>query len=488
VRRFLRTDRAATDPILVIAAIAVSLVLLVGGGFAVSNFLNSGRDVNARGDLDKVATMQTSLQAQQGTYAAYDSAASPRLDAGDLSFTPSGDTRVVVATCANGWAAAAHSASGRTFVRTSERSVTLDAPASSAKTPSCMADPAAVTKLIQQASAGLVQAAGTTTTFAGQPQTVGATDGDRSTATLGSIYGVAADQAGHAFLADQSNKLIREVAPDGSVSTFAGVRGSVGLNDGAKAAATFECPYALTTDPYGNVYVSEDCYGRAQAIRKVTPNGTVTTIAGGAIAGYQDGPGATALLNGARGLTITPDGSIYVAEFNNSDIRKISPDGTVSTFAGQPGVSGYQDGPARSALFNHLRDITSDRDGNLYVVDQDNARIRKVTPAGVVSTVAGNGNGAFVAGPATSSGLAQPVGVAADGAGNVYVLSQNAGYITKIAPNGTMSLVVGGTGAGYADGPNAAAKLNSPVGIASDWLGNIYTADKLNYVIRRTSQ
>ncbi|WIE80884.1 hypothetical protein [Curtobacterium sp. MCSS17_016] len=488
MRSLLRSDRAATDPILVIAAIAVSLVLLVGGSFTATSIINNGRDTNARGDLDKVATMQTTLQAQQGTYAAYDSAASPRLDAGSLTFTPSGDTRVVVATCSNGWAAAARSASGRTYVRTSERNTTLEAPAASAKTPTCMADPAAVSKLIQQASAGLVQPAGTTTTFAGQPQVTGSLDGDKNTATLGTIYGVAADQAGHAFLADQSNKLIREVAPDGSVTTLAGIRGSVGLTDGAKTVATFECPYALTTDPYGNVYVSEDCFGRAQAVRKVTPDGTVTTLAGGATAGYEDGPGTTALLNGARGLTITPDGSIYVAEFNNSDIRKISPDGTVSTFAGQPGVVGYQDGPARTALFNHLRDITSDRDGNLYVVDQDNARIRKITPAGDVTTIAGNGTGAFVAGPALSSGLAQPVGVAADGAGNVYVLSQNAGYITKITPTGTMSLVAGGTGAGYADGPNSSAKLNSPVGIASDWLGNVYTADKLNYVIRRTSQ
>ncbi|MGW8431233.1 hypothetical protein ACWGJ9_08915 [Curtobacterium citreum] len=485
--RFLRHDRAATDPLLVIAAIAVSLVLLVGGGFAVSGLIASGHDTNARGDLDKVATLQSTLQAQQGTYAPFDSAASPRLDAGGLSFTPSTDSRVVVAVCANGWAAASHSSSGRTYVRTSERSATLSAPASAAKVPSCMTDPAAVSKLIQQADAGLVQAAGTTTTFAGQPQVTGSDDGAKSTATLGTIYGVAADQAGHAFLADQSNKLVREVAADGSVTTLAGVRGSNGLADGARGTATFECPYALTTDTYGSVYVSEDCYGRAQAVRKISTDGSVTTLAGGATAGYQDGPGSTSLLNGPRGLTVTPDGSVYVAEFTNSDIRKISPDGTVSTFAGQPGVVGYQDGPAATALFKHLRDITSDRDGNLYVVDQDNARIRKITPDGNVSTIAGNGGGTFVAGPALSSGLAQPVGVTADGAGNVYVLSQNTAAITRITPDGTMSLVAGGT-AGYADGPNSSAKFNSPVGIASDWLGNLYTADKLNYVIRRTTQ
>ncbi|MAG35304.1 MAG: hypothetical protein CL878_03520, partial [Dehalococcoidia bacterium] len=236
----------------------------------------------------------------------------------------------------------------------------------------------------------------------------------------------------------------------------------------------------------GTFYVTERLNHR---IRKVAPDGTVTTVAGTGVAGYADGPGASAQFNEPHGVAADAAGNLYIGDFSNHAIRKIAPDGVVSTLAGSTdtgtGIAGYADGPGVSAQFNGPTELVLDAAGNLYVADFNNHRIRKVAPDGVVSTVAGTGVAGSADGPSTSATLTNPDGLALDGAENLYVGQQaTSAVVRKIDASGNVSTLAGSS-AGYAEGVGASAQFNWPAGLAVDLQGNVYVADYSNDRVRK---
>lgn len=273
-----------------------------------------------------------------------------------------------------------------------------------------------------------------------------------------------------------------------TVSTLAG-SGIAGQVDGTGLAAQFSGPAYAATDGQGNVYVTDN---KSNCVRKITPAGVVSTLAGSGSIGLVDGPGATAQFDFPNGIAVTSQGTVYVADTNNNCIRTISPTGVVSTLAGAASY-GLQDGPAATARFWQPRGLALDQQGTLYVADYQNNRVRKITAAGVVSTLAGSGpsNVNFVAenftdGPAASALFYYPSGVAVDGQGTVYVADYQNNRIRKVTAAGVVSTVAGSTG-GCADGDAAQAKLYLPTDVAVDASGTLYVADFGNGCLRRIS-
>ncbi|MFV8356330.1 T9SS type A sorting domain-containing protein [Flavobacterium sp. XS1P32] len=317
-------------------------------------------------------------------------------------------------------------------------------------------------------------------TFAGSGA-IGATDGTAASASFYRPSGVTVDATGNIYVADTYNQKIRKITPAGVVSTFAG-NGSAGATDGPAATASFYGPSGITIDATGNIYVADI---GSRKIRKITPTGIVSTIAGSGLAGSNDGLAANASFYGCSGVTVDDTGNIYVADSFNNKIRKITPAGVVSTFAGD-GSTGATDGPAATASFSDPSGVTIDGTGIIYVADSGNTKIRKITPAGVVSTVAGSGVLGYTNGPAATAGFNQPSGVAIDAKGNIYVADHFNQSIRKITPAGIVSTVAGNNGVpGSTDGSLAIASFYFPKGVALDSSGNIYVADRQNNKIRK---
>jgi sugar lactone lactonase YvrE len=285
--------------------------------------------------------------------------------------------------------------------------------------------------------------------------------------------------------------------------TIAGAAGSTGTNDGTGANAQFYFPEGITVDTHGNLYVAD--YGN-NTIRKVAPVGTnwvVTTIAGTAGStgtGSADGTNGSAQFNEPASITVDGLGQLYVADYINNTIRKITPVGTnwvVSTIAGTAGSGGPADGTNGSAQFNSPSGITVDANGNLYVADSGNYTIRKLTPMGtnwVVTTIAGtnwnNGNHS-ADGTNSVARFYGPSGITMDTLGNLYVADSANNTIRKVAPVGTNWVVttIAGTAenGGSADGTNGSALFNFPYGITVDTSGNLYVADTYNHTIRKVA-
>jgi hypothetical protein len=224
------------------------------------------------------------------------------------------------------------------------------------------------------------------TTLAGSPSKRGNGDGTGTAATFSQPIGVALDSSGTLVVADSMNHTIRKVSAAGVVTTWAGTAGVIGTADGNGTAARFNLPTGIAVDASGNVHVADTT---DNTVRAITPAGAVTTLAGLAgVSGSTDGNGAAALFNRPGALAVDPAGNIYLADTGNSVIRKITPAGTVTTLAGLPGIAGLEDGPGSNALFNQPMSLTLDSAGNLYVADSGNAAIRKITAAGAVTTLA----------------------------------------------------------------------------------------------------
>mgnify|MGYP005992299741 FL=1 len=209
-------------------------------------------------------------------------------------------------------------------------------------------------------------------------------------------------------------------------------------------------------------------------IRKITPAGVVTTVAGSS-KGYADGTGASAQFSQPYGVAVDNSGNIYVADLQNNNIRKITPAGVVSTLAGAASYNstgGSSNGTGTAARFNFPYGLDVDNSGNVYVADGNNSQIRKITPAGVVTTFAGSTHG-FADGQGTAAKFASPQGVSIDASGNVFVADTNGFKIRKITPTGLVSSIAGG-GSGFADGTGTNALFSYPVGVAVSSSGVLY--------------
>jgi sugar lactone lactonase YvrE len=267
------------------------------------------------------------------------------------------------------------------------------------------------------------------------------------------------------------------------ISTFAGLGGSYGSTDGPGTGARFKWPTGIAVDSSGNAYVAD---ANNHTIRKITADGVVTTLAGQAdISGSADGDGTEARFNTPRSTAVDAAGNVYVADEGNHTIRRISPTGEVSTLAGLAGSSGIVDGLGAAARFKTPRGVAVDKVGNVFVADQGNATIRKITADGTVSTLAGRpGTTGLADGTGINARFTYPEGLAVDGAGNVYVGDWGNETVRKIAPDGVVSTLAGGR-EGSADGTGRNAQFHDPTGVAVDSAGNVFVTDTLNHTVRK---
>lgn len=333
-----------------------------------------------------------------------------------------------------------------------------------------------------------ITASGMVSTLAGTPGVTGADDGLGGAATFNDPTGIAVDRQGNVFVEDTGNNTIRVITPAGLVSTFAGKTAVTGQADGVGAGASFDGPTSVASDGAGNVYVADTVNN---VIRRITSAGIVTTFAGTAgVTGHADGTASAASFKGLAGIATDMAGNVYVSDSGNNAIRMITPAGVVSTICGQAGVAGSANGSAAAATFSRPQGIAIDANGNIYLADDGNQLIRKITKAGVVSTLAGS---LYGYGHADGSGSAAKFlamgGMAVDPNGNIYLSEIGTdSLIRKITPDGMVTTLAGTSGHnGYADGTGAAAKFNNPRSITTDSAGNIYVADTDNNMVRKVT-
>jgi hypothetical protein len=263
--------------------------------------------------------------------------------------------------------------------------------------------------------------AGVVTTFAGTAGTSGSADATGPAASFYFPTSVATDRAGNVFVTDTANELVRKITPGGVVTTFAGTVGARGLTDGNGTAASFNLPYGAVTDRAGNLYVADSVYC---TLRRITPAGDVTTPTGIGLGARQDCTGSGGRMNGPFGLATDFDGKIYVAHTQDHLLVSVTPTYHVTDFAGTPGLPGNVDGPGTAASFNSPLGVATDGNGNVYVADTLNHTVRRITPAGEVSTLAGvAGTAGFK--PGTLPGLlSNPRGLAMSGT-TLYITVDN---------------------------------------------------------------
>ena len=313
----------------------------------------------------------------------------------------------------------------------------------------------------------------------------GATDGIGSDARFNWPIGIAVDPQGDLLVSDFFNHNIRKITPAGGVSTLAGLAGTTGSSDGAGTNARFRNPLRFAVDRSGNAYMTE--YNN-HTIRKITPAGMVSTLAGqaGSI-GSADGLAVNARFNLPDGLAITSEGDILVVDEGNNTIRKIATHGVVSTVAGHARAKGSMDGPGPAARFNRPTGIAQGAHGFIYVTDAGNNTIRVINPSGVVSTLAGQpGVAGSADGLTTNARFHFPVGIAADGEGNLYVTDAKNHTIRKIASTGVVTTIGGLAGTvGSDDGGGPEARFSGPEDPALDTQGNIYITDPASHTIRK---
>ena len=328
-----------------------------------------------------------------------------------------------------------------------------------------------------------VTPAGVVTTLAGTPGVRGSADGTGAAAQFDFPFGVAVDGAGNIYVSDAISSIIRQVSLTGVVTTIAGKPIQYGGVDGVGTSARFDYPYGVAVDGQGNIYVADSSN---DTIRRVAPGGIVTTLAGLVQgAGAADGTLNQARLFGPSGVAVSSSGNLYVADTYNNTIRKITTNGMVTTLAGLAASSGDVDGPGHVAEFNAPSGVATDSAGNIYVADAGNNSIRKVTPAGVVTTIlVGTGD--------TNAPFSAPSCVAMDAAGNLY-FAESGNTIRKATPNGVVTTLaglrqldaLGNPIGGNSDGLGSAARFNRTSGLALDSAGNVYVADKGNNSIRK---
>lgn len=373
-----------------------------------------------------------------------------------------------------------------------------------------------------------ITTAGVVSTFAGLAGTSGYVNGNGSAARFSVPMSIAVDTAGAVYVQDQMNAALRKVTPAADVSTLIS-GGTAGLRFSVAAGAA-NVAYAISTDYHAiykvdgsTVSVLAGKPGRAAhldatggqalfdgpqgvvvaadgslrvvdgggTVRAVSAEGVVTTVAGSSVySGYADGVGIDARFSNPRGAAIDAGGNVYVADSTGHTIRKMSPGGTVTTLAGLAGTEGSADGAGTAARFSYPQGVAVDASGNVYVADSGNHAIRKITPAGAVTTLAGNPAAlpGFTDGTGSAARFSAPSSLALDRAGVLYVTDDSYSTVRKVTPSGDVVTFAGAaTTAGSVDGLGTAARFSGPKGLAADADGNIYVADTGNHTLRRIS-
>jgi len=317
--------------------------------------------------------------------------------------------------------------------------------------------------------------------------------GDNGPATLAHLSlpkGVAVDASGNLFIADTFNHRIREVNSSGEIVTVAG-NGTPGFSGDSDLAifAQLNYPAGLTVDASGNLFIADTQNNR---IRQVNEHGFIGTVAGTATYGYSgdSGPAIGAELNYPGGIAADASGNLFIADLYNSRIRQVNAAGIISTIAGNGDYRYSGDGGrAASATLDSPFGMAADALGNVFVADVYNNRIRKITPAGIITTVVGNGIASYSGddGLATAASLFFPYAVAVDSSGNLFIADTYNSVIRKVSAGGTINTVAGNGRSGYSgdNGPAINAQLNFPTGIAVDASGNLFIAEPYNLVVRK---
>lgn len=359
---------------------------------------------------------------------------------------------------------------------------TNDPPAISYQTPQKYTVNKAIPPLVPQNTGGAVPATifGQVTTLAGSG-TNGFLNGQALLANFKSPADVVSNNSGSVIVADNGNNMLRLIS-SGTVSTYSGSAVS-GSNDGTKATARFNGPIGLGLDLNGNIYVADQ---KNDLVRKVAIDGSVTTIAGRAgVSGSADGKGSAANFNQPAGAAVDQYSNVFIADQGNNMIRKISPDGTVVTFAGQT-TAGSSDGKGIQAMFNSPDAVAVDSSETIYVADQRNNMIRKIASDGTVTTLAGSTTAGSLDGKGTAAGFNNPMGVACTETGAfIYVSDSGNNTIRMITPDGNVITLAGSGTIGKMDGTGRQASFNHPYGLSPDVSGNLYVADSGNDLIRK---
>jgi sugar lactone lactonase YvrE len=310
-----------------------------------------------------------------------------------------------------------------------------------------------------------------------------------ATAQLNRPYGIAVDSTGSLYFSDYNNHRVRKISTDGKISTVAGAGAGYRGDNGPAVSAQLNCPREVAVDASGSVYITDAANHR---VRVITPDGKINTVAGTGTAGSSGdgGPAAKAQLNYPLGVAVDSTGALYISDHGNHRVRKITADGKISTVAGT-GVAGFKgdDGPAASAQLSGPYALAVSDADVLYITDGNNHRVRKVAADGSISTVAGKGTAGFSGdgGPATSAQLNLPLGVVVDSTGTLYISDYNNHRVRKVTPDGEITTLAGKGTAGFGGdgGPAAAAQLNNPFGLAVDCVDTLYIADHLNNRVRK---
>ena len=324
-------------------------------------------------------------------------------------------------------------------------------------------------------------------------------DGPAIDAVLFSPFGVLLDGQGNLYIADQLHHRVREVTPDGKITTVAGSGTNSGVASGDAATdAVLNNPSGLAFDSSGNLYIADTSNN---VIRKVTTTGTISTVVGNFIAGFSgdydptstadnNGVATDAEINNPVALAFDAAGNLYIADTLNNRIRKVDTSGIITTFAGNGNTTSAigDGGPAIDATLYSPEGLCVDATGNLYIADTGNGRVRKITPDGIITTVAGNGVLGFSGdgGPATEAALNYPKSVALDAAGNMFIVDSFNARVRMVTADGIISTIAGNGSFGYGgdSGPATSARLLFPTALALDAAGRIYFSDTQNNRVR----